>query len=181
MTTDADYRAEMDACSTEDRECAAALAARVIDIVKAFGSIKGRVDAAGHGDGFDIALLNRLTRQGPMRARDLAEQLAFDPSTVSRQVAGLVRRGLLARQADPTDGRASLLAPTEAGLARVAQWAELRGALFAPLIADWPAADRAHFLRLLGLFADSLADHIEPIKDVASGLIAEGALTRSSA
>ena len=45
--------------------------------------------------------------------------LCADPSTVSRQVASLVKAGLVERQADPDDGRASILVPTELGRAKV--------------------------------------------------------------
>ena len=44
--------------------------------------------------------------------RALAAAVHSDPSTVSRQVAALVRAGLIERQADPEDGRASVLVPT---------------------------------------------------------------------
>ena len=57
-------------------------------------------------------LLRCLAHEGPMRAGALAEMLQSDPSTVSRQVAALVKDGLLERQADPADGRASLLVLT---------------------------------------------------------------------
>src|SRR3954453_9400041 len=57
-------------------------------------------------------LISTLVGQGPMRAKELAEQVQLDPSTVSRQVAQLVRDGFVERLADAHDGRASLLRPT---------------------------------------------------------------------
>ena len=72
----------------------------------------------GGDDGVDRAsylLLVHLVRQGPRRLTTLAEAVHSDPSTVSRQVAALVRNGLVERLADPDDGRASLLAATPTG------------------------------------------------------------------
>ena len=61
-------------------------------------------------------LLARLVLKGPRRSNALAESVHSDPSTVSRQVAGLVRAGLVERRPDPEDGRATLLAATDEGL-----------------------------------------------------------------
>ncbi|ACU36462.1 winged helix-turn-helix transcriptional regulator [Actinosynnema pretiosum subsp. pretiosum] len=60
-------------------------------------------------------------------AKQLAHQAALDPSTVSRAVAALVGQGLVERQADPVDGRASILVVTPAGqeaLDRARRWYE---------------------------------------------------------
>ena len=93
-----------------------------------------------------------------MRASDLADRLCADPSTVSRQVAGLVKAGLVERRADPDDGRASILVPTPEGQVRVDRMIEMRGRLFAPLVAGWSSDDRAVFSRLLTEFAHGLID-----------------------
>jgi DNA-binding MarR family transcriptional regulator len=60
-------------------------------------------------------LLARLVCDGPVRMTALAEAVHSDPSTVSRQTSALIRHGLVERRADPVDGRASLLAPTDDG------------------------------------------------------------------
>src|SRR5437868_6066116 len=62
-----------------------------------------------------MMLLGTLTSIGPVRSNALAEAVYSDPSTISRQVATLVKDGLIERRADPADGRASLLAVTEKG------------------------------------------------------------------
>ena len=74
------------------------------------------------GDGVEWAaygLLFQLVNDGPQRSSALAETACVDPSTVSRQVAQLVKAGLVERQSDPEDGRASLLVATERGRARL--------------------------------------------------------------
>jgi DNA-binding MarR family transcriptional regulator len=60
-------------------------------------------------------LLARLVTDGPRRTTALAEAVHADTSTVSRQTAALIRHGLVERRPDAVDGRASILAATEAG------------------------------------------------------------------
>ena len=93
------------------------IAAAVIDMVRQFSGIKSRVVSGPEADHSPMFLLVKLAQHGPSRASDLAELVCADPSTVSRQVASLVKCGLLERRADPDDGRASILVPTELGLA----------------------------------------------------------------
>lgn len=62
-----------------------------------------------------LAAIRRREPTGTCHIKELATDHALDPSTVSRTVAGLVRDGLVARTADPTDGRASTLRLTERG------------------------------------------------------------------
>ncbi len=174
------YRDAISSATDEDRECAGAVAADLIEVVKAFNAVKVRINGPGHPDNLDHALLARLAKTGPMRASDLAEHLCFDPSTVSRQVSGLVKAGLIARQADPNDGRASILVPTEAGRERIERMARLRGDLFAPLIAHWSAGDRADFARLLADFANTLSTNLEAVKNVAAETIGPNTTPRTS-
>ena len=51
--------------------------------------------------------------EGPHRSNALAEAVHSDPSTVSRQIAALVKVGYVERRPDPADGRACLLAATD--------------------------------------------------------------------
>lgn len=72
---------------------------------------RGKV-AKAREDGVERAayvLLARLVIEGPHRSNALAEAVHSDPSTVSRQIATLVRIGYVERRPDPADGRASLL------------------------------------------------------------------------
>jgi DNA-binding MarR family transcriptional regulator len=98
-----------------------------------------------------LMLLFPLRAHGPMRVTDLAELKHADPSTVSRQTAQLVRAGLARREADPEDGRASRLAVTEAGLAACGRLHDVREALLADALRDWPAERVDTFV---GLFAE---------------------------
>lgn len=103
------------------------------------------------------ALLYQLVHDGPKRASALAEAACVDPSTVSRQVGDLVRAGLVERQPDPEDGRASLLVATEKGHQAHAAKRERRLRLFARILEGWPEQDVATLTDLLTRFNDSFA------------------------
>lgn len=114
---------------------------------------------ADHPDAVERAtyiLLVHLVKDGPQRAGALAESVHSDPSTVSRQIAQLVKLGLVERTADPEDGRATLLAATAEGSRVFAENRRTRNERIAALMADWPAADRDRFAELLGRFTTDL-------------------------
>jgi DNA-binding MarR family transcriptional regulator len=100
-----------------------------------------------------FTLLHTLVCIGPSRVTALAAEVHSDPSTVSRQAAHLVGRGLMERRADPADGRASLLAITEAGTALLEKARQRRDERIASIIGSWDAADRAQFADLIERFA----------------------------
>lgn len=101
-------------------------------------------------DGASYGLLALLQDAGPLRASDLVARLGLDKSTVSRQVGNLVALGLVDRAADPDDGRAQVLTPSEEGSARLARIREARRARWEQDMADWPDEDVARLAELLG-------------------------------
>jgi DNA-binding MarR family transcriptional regulator len=52
-------------------------------------------------------------------AKELAEHFGADPTTLSRNLKPLIRRGLIAARADPADGRSRLLRITAKGEAKL--------------------------------------------------------------
>ncbi|WP_040708259.1 MarR family winged helix-turn-helix transcriptional regulator [Nocardia takedensis] len=62
-----------------------------------------------------VGVLGTLEGKGPCRQGDLALDLCISPSALSRHVAELVAAGYISRQADPGDGRASLIHITDEG------------------------------------------------------------------
>ena len=104
-----------------------------------------------------LVLLHPLVRLGPLRQGALADHLRADPSTVSRHVAALVDEGLVRRVADESDGRATRLVVTDAGLAALEQLGRDRAAFLERVTAGWSADDLATFTGLLGRFLDDLA------------------------
>jgi DNA-binding MarR family transcriptional regulator len=75
-----------------------------------------------------------------------------DPSTISRQVAHLVRLGLVERMADPEDGRATLLTASQEGRRVFEENRRIRIERFAGMLADWSVDDRRKLAELLGRF-----------------------------
>lgn len=73
-----------------------------------------RSGSPGLGQG-SISALATLTYKGPMRLGDLAAREGVAPPTLSRIIAALVESGYVLREADPQDGRASLVRATAEG------------------------------------------------------------------
>ncbi|MEJ2861076.1 MarR family winged helix-turn-helix transcriptional regulator [Actinomycetospora flava] len=107
-------------------------------------------------------LLARLVLEGPRRSNALAESVHSDPSTVSRQVAGLVRAGLVERRPDPEDGRATLLAPTDEGLRVFHANRDRRNREIGAMTEYWDEGDRVRLVELLEQLAGDLERHHAP-------------------
>ncbi|MFF0608203.1 MarR family winged helix-turn-helix transcriptional regulator [Nocardia tengchongensis] len=109
---------------------------------------------AGEIEPAAFSILFQLIHGGPKRSGALAEDLYSDASTISRQVAGLVKRGLIERRADPADGRASVLDVTDAGRTVAAQIRARRNDSLRGMLTDWAPAERESFAALLHRFVD---------------------------
>jgi DNA-binding MarR family transcriptional regulator len=146
-----------------DRDSVRSLSEQVVRLQRAFGSMRQQLAAnrSTSGEGVEWAaygLLFQLVTNGPRRSSVLAEAACVDPSTVSRQVAQLVKAGLVARQSDPEDGRASLLVATDQGRAAFAAKMEHRAQMFDHVLAGWTPQDVDTLARLLARFNDSFAE-----------------------
>lgn len=132
----------------------AEVADNITALLRTFGRARAQLMAAAQHDVEWSAhlLLKCLSAQGPMRASALAECLHSDPSTVSRQVAALVKDGLLERQADPEDGRASILVPTPKAADVLEDHNRIRLEHFARVLDAWSDADLHRFATLLSRF-----------------------------
>jgi DNA-binding MarR family transcriptional regulator len=94
-----------------------------------------RLEAAG------AHALGRLELMGPSRLTDLAAALGLDPSSVSRQVSSLERAGLVAREPDPSDRRATRLALTSHGRDVIATLREARTRALVRVTPGWADTD----------------------------------------
>ncbi|MFD6278917.1 MarR family winged helix-turn-helix transcriptional regulator [Streptomyces sp. NPDC060209] len=101
------------------------------------------LEAAAYG------LLVRLESAGRQRATDLAAYFGVGKATMSRQLRALEGLGLVARETDPADGRASLVHLTEDGLARFRSVRDARRGRYARKLAGWDRAEVAELARLL--------------------------------
>lgn len=128
----------------------------MVGLMRSFTRARARLLAAAEHDVEWSAhvLLKVLATDGPMRAGALAEAVHSDPSTVSRQVASLVKEGLVERRADPEDGRASLLVVTPKADAVLAEHNEIRLQHFGRMLGDWSERDLRRFAALLQRFTD---------------------------
>jgi DNA-binding MarR family transcriptional regulator len=92
-------------------------------------------------------ILVLLATSPPARLSELAGRLAITPATASDAVRALAAKGLLRRDADPSDGRALALAPTARGrrlAGQLAHWPDfLAGAVEALASAEQVVFHRA--------------------------------------
>jgi len=100
-----------------------------------------------------IIILATLDRLGSMRMSDLAAEIGLDRSTISRQVAAVVRSGYVQKVGDAADARASQLQLTARGNAARRKLAEAWRQIVTELVEDWSADEQAQLGRLLGKLA----------------------------
>ncbi len=114
-------------------------------LVRLMMAIGRRFRARADGDTVDpsqAALLYSLSCRGAMRLGDLADTLRLDASTVSRHVQQLGEHGMIHRDPDPADGRASIIDLTAAGRDALRLTFDQRRAFLTAALADWSDADR---------------------------------------
>lgn len=92
------------------------------------------------------SVLATIVTQGPMRLGDVAAREQLAAPTVSRIVTVLEQGDLVSRAADPTDGRASLLAATQRGADLVLGVTSQRSRVLAERMHDLTAEQRAGLL-----------------------------------
>ncbi|WP_375481932.1 MarR family winged helix-turn-helix transcriptional regulator [uncultured Jatrophihabitans sp.] len=149
----------VDAPNTTDTPAAEAplveqVADTFVGLMHSFGKARARLLAAARHDVEWSAhvILRAVQNEGPMRASAIAEAIQSDPSTVSRQVAALVKDGMLERQADPEDGRAALLVLTARAHEVLGAQHRVRLDYFARMLADWSPSELHDFAGLLRRF-----------------------------
>jgi DNA-binding MarR family transcriptional regulator len=103
-----------------------------------------------------IIILATLDRLGPMRMSDLAAEIGLDRSTISRQVAAVVRSGYVQKLEDSSDARASQLQLTPRGHATRRKLAEAWHDIVTELLAEWSNEEQAQLGRLLGKLAQQM-------------------------
>ncbi|MER7754498.1 MarR family transcriptional regulator [Kitasatospora sp. NPDC097643] len=99
-------------------------------------------------------VLSGLARTGPRSAADLAAEIGLDRSGVSRRATRLEAAGLLRREADPRDQRATLLALTDTGTHTVALMHRRLAGSIEDALASWPPGEAEVFARALRRFTE---------------------------
>lgn len=105
----------------------------------------------------DTALLEYLTKNGPMRLSNLAAQWGVNKSTMTPQVRRLEAKGLLDRGPDPADRRATLLETSAGGLELQQQIGAAGAAAFDHILSTWSPEDREVLGTMLVRFANDLS------------------------
>jgi DNA-binding MarR family transcriptional regulator len=88
------------------------------------------------------------------RVSELAEALHIAPRSATEVADSLEERGLVERSPDPSDRRAVLLRPTEAGRKLRAEVEAARAAGMRAMFGRLPAEDRAELARILRRLVD---------------------------
>ncbi len=112
----------------------------------------------------EVALLDRpafmalwrLVEDGPMRPTALSQLLDLDLSVVSRQLKALEDAGLVQREPDPADARATLVGCSPQGAQVFAETSAKRAAVLDEALHGWAAVDRQDLARLLARFNTDL-------------------------
>jgi DNA-binding MarR family transcriptional regulator len=113
-------------------------------------------------------MLNRIDVTGPMTARELADALQLEISTVTRQVAAMLREDLVERIPDPGGGLARRLRITPTGAARLTADRERYRTGLATVVTDWPdttCTDLYNLLRALNERIEALQGTPWPRED----------------
>ena len=105
--------------------------------------------------------LATLVRRGPLRLSDLAVREGVAQPSMTALVSRLERGGLAERTPDPSDGRAVMVAVTDAGRDAVATRRERRAGVLAALLERADPADRS----LIEAAAPALARLVSVLDD----------------
>jgi DNA-binding MarR family transcriptional regulator len=105
-------------------------------------------------DELTYPVFSGLARTGPCSAADLGREIGLDRSTVTRRADRLEQAGLLRREPDPADGRATLLALTSEGHDLVAATRQRLAQRIEESLDAWPPEEARAFARYLRRFID---------------------------
>jgi DNA-binding MarR family transcriptional regulator len=128
-----------------------------LGIRRAVALWEGRADAqlgALHGLGLsDFAVLHQLAEApgGRLRRVDLARQVALTPSGVTRLLAPLERRGIVAREEAGHDARATYAVLTRSGKTLVKDATATAQSIAESILGSLGERDRASFGKLVAL------------------------------
>ncbi len=103
------------------------------------------------------AVLGTLDRHGPLTSAALAAHERVRPPSMTRIVASLLEAGLVTREAHPDDGRAHLVALTDAGRSAVAETRRRRDEWLCHQLAGLSVEDRRTLAKAAELL-DRLAE-----------------------
>ncbi|MEU5693294.1 MarR family transcriptional regulator [Actinosynnema sp. NPDC020468] len=98
-------------------------------------------------DELTYPVLSAVARIGPRSAADLAAEVGLDRSGVTRRASRLEQAGLVRREPDPFDRRATLLILTEHGERAVDELRRRLAAHITASLTTWPPGEAETFAR----------------------------------
>jgi DNA-binding MarR family transcriptional regulator len=104
-------------------------------------------------------MLMFLAAEGPQRSSVVSERFGVDKGAISRQVQHLQDLGLLDRERDPLDGRASLVSASADAVRRMEVVDRERRALLDGRLAEWSEDDLREFVTGLARYNAALDRH----------------------
>ncbi len=104
-----------------------------------------------------LIVLARLDEFGPIRPSELARILSVEPSTATRHIQDLERRGLVDKHPDPSDGRSCVVDLTIEGRSALGRYRAARRELFEEILGDWDVDQLAALATGLDRFNNELA------------------------
>ena len=131
---------------------------------KLIGRLSRRVQADSGMSAADYIVLVSLTERGNGRMRflDLAKLVEWEKSRMSHQVTRMAKRGLVAREECPDDGRGAFIVATPAGYRAIEEAAPLHVEHVRRLFID---ALTPNQLSTLGRISQRVLDHREKQPD----------------
>lgn len=90
-----------------------------------------------------LSAMATLAKHGPMSAGELANHERVQPPSMTKVLAHLEERGLVRRDAHPTDRRQAIIAITDAGTALLDEERRARDAWLAERLSELTADERA--------------------------------------
>jgi DNA-binding MarR family transcriptional regulator len=138
---------------SDGAKCDLDLAAALYDVVRGVR----RLQPGDPVDVIDAHLLARVKEAAAIRPSDLASAVGLDLSTVSRRLSRLEGQGLLLRDTDPADARASQVRLSAEGKDVLGGVLANRAKVLHDALAGWDEPARAELAALLRRLADDLA------------------------
>ncbi|MFH8442116.1 MarR family winged helix-turn-helix transcriptional regulator [Streptomyces sp. NPDC018026] len=131
---------------------------------KLIGRLSRRVQIDSGLSAADYVVLVSLTERGNGRMRflDLAKLVEWEKSRMSHQVTRMAKRGLVAREECPDDGRGAFIVATPAGCEAIEEAAPLHVEHVRRLFVD---ALTPNQLNTLGRLSQRVLDHMEKQPD----------------
>lgn len=130
----------------------------IADQVNRLDSDRKLLSAAGVSmDRALFPLLSRIAMRPNISVAELANIVARDHSTVSRQIIKLEELGFIHRRPDPLDRRVRKLSLSSGGEAIIALIADVRRQWIENHFAGWDPADRAQLVMLMAAMTRNAA------------------------